>query len=87
MLLLLVFICNAHILFQIVLENRYKHDPSNGCVLGMDGTDFLIPEHGWRWVSHKVRKYGVSYDVVLSIWRGEVCWISGCYGQGEYNDL
>ena len=33
-------------IFQILLENRYKHDQNNDCLLSVDGTYFQIPKRG-----------------------------------------
>ena len=41
-------ILTLNILFQIKFENRYKHNGNYDCLLSIDGTDFLIPEHGCR---------------------------------------
>ena len=53
----------------------------------MDGTDFQIPEHGRQFFSFKFRKSALRYEVGLSILGGEICWISGPYLPGVYNDL
>ena len=74
-------------IFQILLENRYKHDQNNDCLLSVDGTDFQIPERGREWYSFKFKKSGVRYEVALSILGGEICWISGPHQPGVYNDL
>ncbi len=73
--------------FQILLENRYKHDQYNDCLLSVDGTDFQIPERGREWYSFKFKKSGVRYEVALSILGGEICWISGPHQPVVYNDL
>ena len=74
-------------IFQFLLENRYKHDQNNDCLLSVDGTDFQIPERGREWYSFKYKKSGVRYEVALSILGGEICWISGPHQPGVYNDL
>ena len=53
----------------------------------MDGTDFRIPEHGRQFFPFKFRKSALRYEVGLSILGGEICWISGPYLPGVYNDL
>ncbi len=60
-------------IFQILLENRYKHDQNNDCLLSVDGTDFQIPERGRDWYSFKFKKSGVRYEVALSMLGGEIC--------------
>ncbi len=74
-------------LFQILFDNRYKKDQYNDCLLSVDGTDFQIPERGREWYSFKFKKSGLRYEVGLSIVGGEICWISGPYQPGLYNDL
>ena len=37
--------------------------------------------------SFKFRKLALRYEVGLSILGGEICWISGPYPPGIYNDL
>ena len=53
----------------------------------MDGADFQIPEHGRQFFPFKFRKSALRYKVGLSIFGGEICWISGPYLPGVYNDL
>ena len=53
----------------------------------MDGTDFQIPQHGREFFSFKFRKSALRYEVGLSILGGEICWISGPYQPGVYNDI
>ena len=65
-------ILTLNFLFQIKVENRYKHNGNDDCMLSMDGTDFLIPENGKRWFSYKFRKSGIRYEVVFLFW-GKRC--------------
>ena len=73
--------------FQILLDNRYISDEGNDCLLSVDGTDFLSPEYGKAFYSHKFRHSGLRYEVVLSIKSGWICWISGPWNPGKWNDL
>jgi hypothetical protein len=55
----------------------------------VDGTNFLISEHGWQQSSFKFKKLVLryKYNVGLFTSGGEICWISGQYQPGDYNDL
>ena len=73
--------------FQILFNNRHKKDRYIECLLSVDGTGFQITERGCEWYSFKFKKSGLRYEVGLSIVGGEICWISGPYQPGLYNDL
>jgi hypothetical protein len=75
------------LLSQILLDNRYLSDEGNDCLLSVDGTDFLSPEYGKKFFSHKFRHSGLRYEVALSIKTGWICWISGPWNPGEWNDI
>ena len=66
-----------NILADSIYDNRYKQDRSNDCLLSVDGTDFLAPNYGKKWYSHKFKHSGLRYEVALSIKTGWICWISG----------
>ena len=80
--------------FQIKLENRYRGDIKNDCLLSVDTTDCRINEphpfeKGWseRWSSHKFgKKAGLRYEVALGIQSGDICWSNGPFPCGMYND-
>ena len=63
-------------------------DVGNDCLLSVDGTDFRI-EMGYSkpfW-SYKFKKSGLRYEVGLCIKTGDICWWSGPYAPGKWNDL
>ncbi len=57
-------------------------------MLSNDGTDFCIAM-GWSksFYSYKFKKSGLRYEVGLCIKMGDICWWSGPYGPGIWNDL
>ena len=40
-------------------------DEGNDCLLSVDGTDFLSPQYGKKWYSHKFKHSGLRYEVAL----------------------
>ena len=72
---------------KILLDNRFLHDEGTDCLLSVDGTDFLAPNYGKKWYSHKFKHSGLRYEVALSIKTGWICWISGPWNPGQWNDL
>ena len=94
--LLLPFSCFSLLSFrfQIKLENRYRGDIKNDCLLSVDTTDCRIREphpfeQGWseRWSSHKFgKKAGLRYEVALGIRSGDICWVNGPFPCGMFND-
>ena len=63
-------------------------DVGRDCLLSVDGTDFRIAM-GYRkpfW-SYKFKKSGLRYEVGLCILTGDICWWSGPYAPGVWNDL
>ena len=63
-------------------------DIGRDCLLLVDGTDFRIAM-GYRkpfW-SHKFKKSGLRYEVGLCILTGDICWWSGPYAPGNWNDM
>ena len=46
-----------------------------------------IPEHGKLWYSHKIKRYGLRYEVVLSIRSGDIYWVNGPYKCGKWPDI
>ena len=81
-------------LFKIKLENRYKGDKRNDCLLSVDTTDCRINElhpfvksYSRLWSSHKFgKKAGVQYELAIGILSGDICWINGPFPCGLYND-
>ena len=70
------------------MENRYKEDVGNDCLLSVDGTDCRIQKKGRRWSSHKfAKKAGVRYEVGVAIKSGDICWINGPYPCGQFADI
>jgi hypothetical protein len=55
--------------------------------MSVDGTDFMIPEHGPKFYSFKFRRSGLRYEVGLCILTGDIVWINGPYEPGLWNDL
>ena len=58
----------------------------------MDGTDFLCspPNDGDErrsWISHKLKKPSVRYEVAVSIQSGDIVWVSGPWRAGRYPDI
>lgn len=72
---------------QIQLENRFKLDRHNDCLLSVDGTDFMRSKTDKTWHSYKFKRSGIRYEVAVSILGGDICWISGPWRPGLYNDL
>ena len=72
---------------KIVLENRFKNDKGNDCLLSVDGTDFQRSKTSKDWFSYKFRRSGLRYEVATSILGGDICWICGPWKPGKYNDL
>jgi hypothetical protein len=69
------------------MENRFKLDIANDCLISVDGTDFRIPELGKKFYSWKYRKSGLRYEVALCILTGDIVWINGPYEAGIWNDI
>lgn len=57
-------------------------------MIGVDGTDFPIAEHGRAFASHKFKmKSGLRYEVALCIKTGDIVWVNGPYPCGQWNDI
>ena len=69
------------------MENRYKGDTGNNCLLSVDGADFLIPFHGEMFYSHKYNKSGLRYELAVCIKSGDLCWLNGPFAAGANDDL
>lgn len=72
---------------QICFENRKTGDVGNDCLLSVDGTDFRIAMgYNKAFWSYKFKKSGLRYEVALCIKTGDICWWSGPYAPGVWND-
>ena len=70
-----------------MFENRKREDNLNDCLLSVDGTDFrLAKKYSKRYYSYKFKKSGYRYEVGLCIKTGDICWWSGPYPPGDWND-
>ncbi len=70
-----------------MFENRKINDTLNDCLLSVDGTDFrLAMKYLKRYYSYKFKKSGYRYEVGLCIKTGDICWWSGPYPPGDWND-
>ncbi len=57
-------------------------------MLLVDGTNFQIAKgYSKPFWSCKFKKSGLRYEVGLSIQTGNICWWSGPYAPGKWNDL
>jgi hypothetical protein len=74
--------------FQIQFDNRKVRDVGNDCLLSVDGTDFQIAMgYSKPFWSYKFKKSGLWFEVGLCILTGDICWWSGPYAPGKWNDL
>ena len=71
------------------MENIYKQDEGNDCMLSVDGVDCRIEKPAvTKWASHKFKyKPGVRYELGVGIKSGDICWLNGPYPAGEYPDI
>jgi hypothetical protein len=53
----------------------------------VDGTDFVVPNLGRKFFSHKFKGSGLRYEVALSILGGDIVWIHGPFAPGAWNDI
>ena len=73
----------AHNTFlQIYLENRYEDDGGRSCLLSVDGTHFRIQRRGRKYYSHKFNDSGLSYEVAVTIKRGDIRCLYGPFPAG-----
>jgi len=62
-------------------------DVGNDCLLSVDGTDFRIAlGYSKPFWSFKFKKSGLRYEVGLCILTGDICWWSGPYAPGKWNN-
>ena len=78
---------------KISLENRFKLDKGNDCILTVDGVHCLINEPrpfvtslSKVWYTKKHNTAGLAYEVAVSILGGDICWVNGPFPAGSYND-
>ncbi len=58
------------------------------CQLTEHGTNFWIAKgYSKPFWSYKFKKSGLRYEVGLSIQTGDICWWSGQYAPGKWNNL
>ncbi len=63
-------------------------DVGRDCLLLVDGADFRIAMgYSKPFWSYKFKKSGLCYEVGLCIKTGGICWWSGPYAPGVWNDL
>ena len=75
---------------QISLDSRYVAANGSECLLSVDCVDFSIQEpfpFDPIWYSHKFNGPGVRYELGVVIQTGYICWKSGPFPCGEFNDL
>jgi hypothetical protein len=70
--------------YQILVENRYKHNQYNDCLLSIDGWIFKPSREAGN---GQIQEVGCQDEVALSILGREICWIKGPNQPGVYNDL
>ena len=74
---------------QIKLEDRCSEDWMFNAALYVDCVDFMIEEPNacdpW-WYSHKSNGPGLRYELATSIQTGLICWASGPWRAGLWNE-
>ena len=74
----------------ILWENRNRNVPDNvWCKISVDGTDFKVDEpfpFDPRWKSPKFKGGALTYEVGISIYAGDIVWVSGPY-RGAKHDV
>ena len=76
--------------WQIKLENRFKNDIGNDCLITIDGTDCPINEprpFDKAYYSHKSNGPAMRYEVGVSILGGDIVWVNGPFRAGANPDL
>ena len=71
------------------MENRFKGDTGNLCLLTIDGTDYRIQEpwpfvkdENKKWFSHKFKAAAVRYEIGICLETGDICWFNGPFPAG-----
>ena len=74
-------------LHKILFETRKRGDARNDCLLSVNRTDFRIAKKYEKpYYSYKFKKLGFGYKVALCIKTGDICWWTGPYLPGIWND-
>ena len=77
--------------FKIDFSSRKDTEESfHSCLISLDGTDCAIQEPislNRRWFSHKLKRAGLRYEIGLSIFNGNLCWVNGPFPAGSFPDL
>lgn len=75
------------------MENRFKGDTGEDCLLSVDGVDFMIQEpypytRGYSkvWFSPKFKGPGLRYEIGVVIKTGDIAWLHGPFPCGKHND-
>lgn len=58
--------------------------------MSVDGTDFPISEpypFSKRWLSHKINRAGIRYEIALSIRTSDIVWVNGGLPAGDWPDI
>ena len=78
---------------QIILNNRFKNDSGEDCLVSVDGVDFMIEEPfpytkdvSNIWYSQKFHGPGLRYEVGVGIKEGDIVWLQGPFPAGQHND-
>ena len=72
------------------MENRFKDDMGNDCLMTVDGTDCPINEpkpFNKAYYSHKMNGLALRYEVGVSILCGDICWVHGPFRAGANSDV
>lgn len=75
------------LLLQISWEGRKIQDEGNDCLTSVDGTDCHYQINGKPFWSHKFKRGGLRYLVLVCIKTGHIVWIDGPFPAGLYNDI
>lgn len=74
----------------IDFDKRYRNKPADAwCSMSIDGTDFKVQEPNPRnkkWMSYKFRGSALRYEVGISIYSGDICWVNGPH-RGAKHDI
>lgn len=80
-------------MYKILLDNRFKNDTGEDCLLSVDGVDFMIQEPypyvrgiSKVWFSPKFKGPGLRYEIGIVIKTGDIAWLHGPFPCGKHND-
>ena len=71
------------------MSSRFAAGSFESCYLSVDGTDCRIYERypfKCKWYSHKFKGPGLRYEVGMCMFRDEICWVTGPFPCGWFND-